>query len=81
MPRCNDVNLEWRLVDVERKAREGSECASNLYSIRGDVDCVERTMRELSSVIDELRHELSELQERNQELDNRIEFLENLNEI
>jgi len=75
--RCSDINLEWRIADVERKAQEGSRIAGEFHSLVSSVDSLERTLREVSSLVDELRYELQESQETVSQLTHRIENLEN----
>jgi len=80
--RINDVQLEWRIAAVEREARDGQlQCDQNLYSMRSDVGSMEHTMRELDSLVNELRYELETVREYNRTITERLELLENNDEI
>ena len=61
--RCSDVQLEWRIEAVERTADEASRRLYELDTLSSSVDSLERTVRELGSVVDELRYELQAAQE------------------
>lgn len=54
--------FEWRIQDIERKANDAAT-KMEIASLRGELDRVERTVRELRSVVDGLRAELVSAQE------------------
>lgn len=60
---------EWRIRDVEQKAERANSRLYELDSLRNDVADLERTTRQLSSTIDELRSEL-------QGMSNKVEAIE-----
>ena len=62
--RCDDLQLEWRINDVERTANEASGRLHELDSLRSDVDSNECALRESRSEVDGLRYELQTLQEK-----------------
>ena len=70
------IQDEWRLADCEKKAREGSECANQMYSVLSEIRQLCHEMRATQSEIESIKHELYEGQKRIDELDNRIELLE-----
>ena len=58
-----DIRTEWRLNDIERSLRDKAE-NYEVNSIRGNVDNLERTCRELRSTVDGLCSQLETCQER-----------------
>ena len=56
--------FEWRLQDIERKSDEAVRRLHEIDSLRSDVGSVERTLRELRSEVDGLRHEFQAFQDR-----------------
>ena len=53
---------EWRIQNLERKI-QGKPDAYEIHALRSDVDSLERTVRELSAVVDGLRNELQAAQD------------------
>jgi polyhydroxyalkanoate synthesis regulator phasin len=49
---------DWKLRDIEKKADDALRRCDEMYSLRSDVDRLERANGELSSKIDELRSQL-----------------------
>lgn len=70
------IQDEWRLADCEKKAREGSDCANQMYSVLSDIRQLESEMRETKNEIENIRQELYEGQQRIDELDHTIQLLE-----
>lgn len=58
-----DIRDDWRLNDIERKADQAIQKAPEVDALRSDVDSLERSNRELSASLDELRHELQALKD------------------
>lgn len=68
--RFDDCRTEWRINDIERKVdRKADEY--EVSQARRDVDSLERTVRELSSMVDGLRHELEACQDQVNQLLNK----------
>jgi hypothetical protein len=53
----NDVRSEWRINDIERELRNKVDRYERTEADR-NVDRLEHSLRELSSVVDGLRYEL-----------------------
>jgi len=70
---CSDTGrLQSEIRDVERKV---NQCAQSheVHQAQRDVDNLEHTMRELSSMVDGLRSELQTLQEENDTIKRTLE--------
>lgn len=52
-----DIRTEWRVNDIERSLQSKAE-SYQVSSLSSDVDRLERTIRELSSLCDGFRYEL-----------------------
>lgn len=64
---------EWRFRDVEQKADRANSRLYEIYSLRSDVDRLERAVRDLSAVVDGLRNELQANQDKTRELQDWID--------
>ena len=53
-----DIRDEWRINDIEKKADEALRATHEISTLRSNVDSLECSNRELSTSVDELRHEL-----------------------
>ena len=49
---------EWRLRDIEQKAERATSRLWELDTLKSDVGSLEHTVRELRSILDELRNEI-----------------------
>jgi len=49
---------EWRLRDIEQKADRATSRLWELDTLKSDVGSLEHTVRELRSILDELRNEI-----------------------
>jgi hypothetical protein len=57
-----DIRTEWRVNDIEKSLHQKAE-NHKVDSLCGDVDRLERTVREISSICDGLRSELEAVRE------------------
>lgn len=73
--RFDDVRTEWRINDIERALHQKAD-NHEIHSLRGTVDRLEHSMRDLGSMVDGLRSELKASQEENRRLIERLEILE-----
>ena len=64
MSRLDDLRIEWRISDVERKADEANRRLYEIDTLRRDVDSLECSNRQLSTTCDELRSEVQGFEER-----------------
>ena len=67
-----DIRTEWRVTDIERSLH-GKADSYRLDETNGDVDRLERSLREISSVVDELRSQCEERESRVRELERQIQ--------
>ncbi len=74
------IQDEWRLADCEKKAREGSECANQMYSVLNEIRQICHELRACQQEIENLKHELYQSDQRFDEVNNRLELLEFPNE-
>lgn len=59
---------EWRLRDIEQKAERATSRLWELDTLKSDVGSLEHTVRELRSILDELRSEIQRQEIRLNEL-------------
>lgn len=59
---------EWRLRDIEQKAKRATSRLWELDSIKNDINNLEHTLRETRSVLDELRNEIQRQENKLNEL-------------
>lgn len=57
----NDPRTEWRISDIERGLRSKAE-DYEVSTLRSQLDSLEHTVRQLSSLVDGLRNELETAQ-------------------
>ena len=58
-----DIRDEWKLNDIERKAQQALDKANEIDSLRGNVDSLECSNRELRTEVDELRNGLQAIKD------------------
>ena len=68
MSQFADIRVEWRVAEIERSLSRKAD-SYEVSTIRSDVDSLERTNRNLSSSLDELRTEIERLSYRIIELE------------
>lgn len=66
---------EWRIRDVEQKAERAASRLYELDTLRSNVDCLERTNREICTLIDGLRAALAATLDRVEALERTVEEL------
>ena len=66
---------EWRIRDVEQKAERANSRLYELDALRGDVGSLERTGREVCSLINGLRSALDSMLDRVAALERTVEEL------
>lgn len=60
--RFADIRTEWRVDKIEQDISRKAE-SHEVSSLRSDVDRLERSNRELSSTLDELRNQIQSCQD------------------
>lgn len=63
----NDPRIEWRIIDIEKRIRSKAE-DYEVSTLRSQLDRMEHTVRELSSLVDGLRNELETTQSKLREV-------------
>jgi predicted nucleic acid-binding Zn-ribbon protein len=62
MSRFADIRVEWRVEEIERNLQRKAD-QNEIYTLTGDVDRLECSLREARAEVDGLRHELQALQD------------------
>jgi predicted nucleic acid-binding Zn-ribbon protein len=62
MSRFADIRVEWRVEEIERNLQRKAN-QHEIYTLTGDVDRLECSLREARAEVDGLRHELQALQD------------------
>lgn len=62
MSRFADIRVEWRVEEIERNLQRKAD-QNEIYTLTGDVDRLECSLREVRAEVDGLRHELQALQD------------------
>jgi predicted nucleic acid-binding Zn-ribbon protein len=62
MSRFADIRVEWRVEEIERNLQRKAD-QHEIYTLTGDVDRLECSLREARAEVDGLRHELQVLQD------------------
>ncbi len=70
--RFADIRTEWRVDDIERSLRNKAE-NYELSSVSSDVDCLERTVRDLRAEVAGLCAEFQRCQDKITDMENIIE--------
>jgi uncharacterized ParB-like nuclease family protein len=60
MSRFADIRVEWRVEEIERNLQRKAD-QNEIYTLTGDVDRLECSLREARAEVDGLRHELQAL--------------------